>query len=317
MKSKNYVIGVDGGGTKTITALTDLEGKILKMAKSGPSNLRNSGIKRAVLNIGKGILKVTENFEGQIVSCFIALAAVEEEYRERKEEIKKALFKIPGISKILKGKLIIGSDQLAALKTGTDEKDGVILIAGTGAVCHGWWKGKEAKVSGWGWLNDEGSGFWVGQKAFQVIFKALDGRSKKTLIKEEVFKQFDVKNKEELMAKVYGFTDSPEDNFVKNVSLMSIAVDKAAKKDDKVAKEIFTEAAKELANSATRVIEKLGIEREKFPLIFVGKIFESNIVFKEVKKAIKKVAPNVKFISPQGKPVIGAVKLAIEQILGD
>ncbi len=317
MKSKNYVIGVDGGGTKTITALAGLEGKILKMAKSGPSNLRNSGIKRAVLNIGEGILKVTENFEGQIVSCFIALAAVEEEYRERKEEIKKALFKIPGLSKILKGKLIIGSDQLTALRAGTDKKDGVILIAGTGAVCHGWWKGKEAKVSGWGWLNDEGSGFWVGQKAFQAIFKASDGRSKKTLIKEEVFKQFNVKNKEELMAKVYGSIDLPEDNFVRNVSLMSIAVDEAAKKGDRVAKEIFTEAAKELAKSATQVIEKLGIEREKFPLIFVGKMFESNIVFKEVKKAIKKVAPNVKFISPKVKPVIGAVKLAIEQILGD
>lgn len=317
MKSKDYVIGVDGGGTKTITALANLEGKILKMAKSGPSNLRNLGIKKAVFNIGEGILKVTENFEGQIVSCFIALAAVEEEYRERKEEIKKALFKIPGLSKILKGKLIIGSDQLTALRAGTDKKDGVILIAGTGAVCHGWWKGKEVKVSGWGWLNDEGSGFWVGQKAFQAILKALDGRNKKTKISEEVFKQFNVKNKEELMAKVYGSIDLPEDNFVKNVSLMSIAVDEAAKKGDRVAKEIFTEAAKELAKSATQVIEKLDIEREKFPLIFVGKIFESNIVFKEVKKEIKKVAPNVKFISPQGKPVIGAVKLAIEQILGD
>lgn len=314
MKEKNYVIGVDGGGTKTITALADLEGKILKITKTGPSNLRNLGIKRAVLNIERGILKVTENFEGQIVSCFIALAAVEEEYREKKEEIKKALFKIPELSKILKGKLTIGSDQLAALKAGTDKKDGVILIAGTGAVCHGWWKGEEAKVSGWGWLNDEGSGFWVGQKAFQAIFKALDGRGKKTKISEEVFKQFNVKNKEELMAKVYGFTDSPEDNFVKNVSLMSIAVDEAAKRGDKRAREIFTEAAKELAKSAVLVIEKLSIEKEEFPLIFVGKMFESNIVFKEVKKGIKKVAPHIELIRPQVEAVIGAVKLAIEQV---
>ena len=54
---KKYVIGVDGGGTKTISALANLEGKILAFGKSGPSNVRKVGLKIAVENIAKAIKK--------------------------------------------------------------------------------------------------------------------------------------------------------------------------------------------------------------------------------------------------------------------
>jgi N-acetylglucosamine kinase-like BadF-type ATPase len=56
-------------------------------------------------------------------------------------------------------------------------------------------KGKRRKSSGWDWLADEGSAFWVGQKAFQVVFKDLDGRGQKTKIKEIAFRKFKIKNK--------------------------------------------------------------------------------------------------------------------------
>jgi len=45
-KKQKYVIGVDGGGTKTLAALADLKGKILAKAKSGSSHPRYLGLKR-------------------------------------------------------------------------------------------------------------------------------------------------------------------------------------------------------------------------------------------------------------------------------
>jgi N-acetylglucosamine kinase-like BadF-type ATPase len=302
-KIKKYVIGVDGGGTKTVAALADLERKILKLAKTGPSNPRNVGIEECVLNVSEAIKKVKG--KKKIASIFIGLAAIEEEYKQKKEKIKKEILKR---LKNFKGRLEIDSDQIVAFRSGTDEKDGVVLISGTGCVCHGWRGKKEAKTSGWGWLADEGSGFWAGQKGFQAIFKEFDGRGQKTEIKKLVFKKWKLKNKEDLLRKIY----SKDSIFL--ASSISKIIDEAAKMGDKIAILIMKEAGKELAQAAIPVIEKLNFKNEKFPLVLVGRMFESEILLNEVEKEIKKIAKKVKFLKPKFKPVVGAVKLAIENL---
>lgn len=300
---QKYVIGVDGGGTKTVAALADLRGKILRISKTGPSNLRNVGLKEAISNISEAISKVMRGFKkNEILSIVIGLAAIEEEFKSEKEKIKKEISKKTNF----KGKIEIISDQLVAFKSGTDERDGLVLISGTGCVCHGWKENKEAKCGGWGWLNDEGSGFWVGQKGYQAVLKELDGRGEKTKITKLLFKEWELKDKEALMKKIYG-KDS-----IRTVSLISRVVDKAAKTGDEVAQKIMEEAGRELAMSAISVIENLNFQNQKFPLVLIGAMFKSNIVLKEVKKEVKKIAPKVEFILPKFEPVIGAIKLAIE-----
>lgn len=306
--AERYIISVDGGGTKTRAALTDFKGRVLKMAKTGSSNLRNVGIKKAIFNISKAILKVINGVKKKdVLLICIALAAVEEEFKFRKEEIKREILKNQKISKVFQGEIKIVSDQLTAFKSGTDEKEGIVLISGTGCVARGWRKGKDEKVSGWGYLNDEGSGFWVGQKGYQAIFKDLDNRGPKTKITKLVFQNWKIKNKEELMKKVYSR------DFVRQVSLISKIVDTAAEKGDRIAKLILKEAGEELGKTTNTVIKKLNFQKQKFPLVLVGKIFNSKIVLETVKKEIKKVAPKAEFILPKVEPVIGAVKLAIEQ----
>jgi len=309
---KKYVIGVDGGGTRTVAALANLEGKILIFGKSGPSNVRKVGLKIAVENIAKAIEKALRKTDRSgILSTFIGLAAIQEEPR-LKEKVKKALFKYKEISLIFKGKLAIDSDQIIAFRAGGgNERDGVLLIAGTGCVAHGWRKGKEEKSSGWDWLADEGSAFWVGQKAFQVVFKDLDGRGQKTKIKEIAFRKFKIRNEEELMAKVYS------ENPIKIISSFSVLVDKACQQGDKIAKKILIEAGQELALAVNSVIEKLNFKKIKFPLVLVGNFFQSKVVLKTVKRGVREFAPKAEFIQPKNKPVVGAVKLALEQINGD
>lgn len=305
---QQHVVGVDGGGTKTVAALSNLRGKILKLVKTGPSNLRNVGIEKAAQSIALAIKKVLPK-KGKILSTFIGLAAVEEEYKSKKEKIKKEILKEKGVSKMKKGKIEIGSDQIIAFRAGTDKKDGIVLISGTGCVARGWRGKKEVKVSGWGWLNDEGSGFWVGQKGFQAVLKELDERGPKTKIKKLIFKEWKLENKEELLRKIYS-----EDSIVQT-SLVSRIVDEASKMGDKIAISIMKEAGRELARSATSIIKKLNFKNQKFPLVLVGGMFKSKIVLETVKRKIKKVAPKVQFIRLKIEPVIGAVKLAIEKTI--
>jgi len=311
MKTENqeYIIGVDGGGTDTIAVLADLDGKILKRAKTGSSNLRNVGFQAAVSNILEAILGTVSRIkEKRVVSILIGLPAVEEEFKVEKEKIKKEILKNSRITKILKGKIEIVSDQITAFRSGTDKQDGIVLIAGTGSVAHGWKRGKEAKASGWGWLADEGSGFWIGKKGYQAIFKDLDGRGPKTKITKLIFQDWKLKNKETLMKKVYS------KDWVRDISAISKIVEKAARQGDKVALEILKDAGRELVQSSISVIKKLNFQNQKFPMVFVGSVFKSKIILNILKTEVSKVAPKTQFIHPKQEPVLGAVKIAIEQI---
>jgi len=309
-KPKLYVIGVDAGGTKTDVALADLRGKILAITRPGSASPRNLGIEESVFNIAKGIKEVLKKTRkgGKIISTFVALPSIEEEYKERKGDILEKLKEQKGISKILKGKILIGSDQIAAFRSGTKGKDGVLLIAGTGCVAHGWKGEKEAKISGWGWLADEGSAFWVGQKVFQTILKNLDKRGSETFLTELAFREFKTKDKIELLKRIYS------QNPTEIVPKFSIICDKASKKGDRIAKRIMAEAGKELALAAKKVIQELKFQRIKFPLVLIGSMFKSKIVLNKIKKDIKKIAPKAQFIRPREGPVRGAIRLAIDDL---
>jgi len=297
-ENKIYVIGVDGGGTKTEAALADSEGKILKLVRVGPSNPRNVGIEQCIFNISEAIKKLKKG--KKISAIFIGSPALEEEFKSMKKKILKRLN--------FKEKIKIGSDQIIAFRSGTNERNGIVLISGTGCAVHGWRGEKESKVSGWGWLDDEGSGFWVGRRGFQAVFKELDGRGPKTFITKLLFQELKLKSKEALLKKIYS------KDFVRDVSLISRIVDEAANRGDRIAKNIMIEAGQELAESAIIIIKKLNFKNEKFPLVLVGGMFDSKIVLKTVKKEIKKVAHKAKFIQPRVEPVIGAIKLAIENL---
>ncbi len=303
---KQYIMAIDGGGTKTMAVLCDLNGKIIKKAKCGCSNFAKIGIEQAVNNIADAIEKVLNYDKNiEIVSTCIALAGIEESVKIKNIILKK-LALCPKISKIFRGKLIIESDQLAGFYSGSDEKYGIVLIAGTGSVAHGWKRGKQTKASGWGWLSDKGSSFWIGQKAIKSVFKDLDKRGGKTKITNMILKKFDIKTPEQLYDKIYINNDAK-----KVIPYFSILVNKAAEKKDKIAYSILEQAGKELALSANTVIKKLNFQKQEFPLVLIGSLFKSKIVLKITKKEIKKFAPKAKFILPSQEPITGAIKIAI------
>lgn len=314
MKNKNsqYVIGIDGGGTKTVAALANLNGKILAKAESGPSNPDKIGMEMAILNIRKAIKKVLKKYQKEKMALiYLALAAGLEKDKKKKTIIKKNLLKYPEFSWLSKKKIIVEGDQLAAFRSGTDKKEGVVLISGTGSVAIGWRRGKEVISGGWDWLlGDDGSGFWLGQRALRAVCRQLDGRGGKSRLTGLIFKKWKIKKEKELMKMVY--FDYKKD-FVEQISLLSPLIDRAVKEGDKIAKDISIEGGKELALAAIQVIKKLNFEKEKFPLVLVGGTFESTIVLNTVKKEVKKIAPEVEFIRPKQAPVIGAIKLALEQ----
>ncbi len=302
MKEDFFIIGVDGGGTKTIGVLADSHGKILRKIKIGSSNPKKIGLEKALFNLKKLISKISQGKEKKIKLAYLGLAGGLERDKEKKEEIERKL------QRFFDFKIVVEGDQKIAFVSGTEEKEGVVLIGGTGSIAMGW-KGKKREISGgWDWLvGDQGSAFWTGRRALEEAIKSFDQRAKESQLKKLIFEKLKIKGGKDLYKKIY------TGDFVTKIASLSKIVDLAAKRRDNKAKKILEEASKELAQMALAVIRKLKFKKN-FPLVLVGGIFKSEIVLKGVKKEIKKHCPKAKFIIPTKEPVFGAVRLALEEI---
>jgi len=307
---KQFVIGVDAGGTKTEAALADLSGTVIKTAKAGPASLRANGIKASCRGVADAVAKVMpKEKNAAVASTFIGFPAFAEEYRTKKREILKELAKNSRIKKIFSGCVGIGSDQAVAFRAGTDAKDGIAAIAGTGCVVHGWNGAKEVKVSGWGWLSNEGSGFWIGKEAFLAILKSHDGRGEGTALTKMVFEKFRLKNIDALMA--FAYKDP-----LRNLPLLSIICNEAAKTGDRVAQAILREAGQEIACSVGTAARQLGFSNgAKIPLVLVGGTFKSKFFLDAVVADVSNCGIKFAIIKPN-LPALGAAKIALDNING-
>jgi len=298
--AKEFFIGIDGGGTKTIAALANEKGKILKEIEIGPTNPNKIGFQRTILNLRKLLFRISK--KASIKLAYLGLAGGLERDKEKREEIKREL------QKFFNFPIFVDGDQRIAFRAATDEKDGIVVISGTGSIAVGWKGNKEEICGGWDWLiGDQGSGFWVGKKVLQECVKFLDGRISKFSLKDVIFDHFKIKKDVDFYKICYC------EDFVLKVASISKVIDEMAKRGDYFSKSILVKAGEEVSRMAISVIKKLRFEKEKFPVVFVGGMFKSKIFERKVKRSINKVAKKTKFILLKQKPVIGAIKLAIEE----
>lgn len=57
----DYILGVDGGGTKTAALIADIKGNHMAESESGSSNYKSIGVKSAKENINNAVISVIEN----------------------------------------------------------------------------------------------------------------------------------------------------------------------------------------------------------------------------------------------------------------
>ena len=304
MKDKTqYVIGIDGGGTKTVAVLADLKGKTLKRVETGSTNPNKIGFEKAIFNLKKIIAKITKSYsKDKIGFCYLGLAGGLERDEEKREKIKNFLEKEFSFPVKVEG------DQKIAFRSGTDAQNGLLIISGTGSISMGWRKKREAIAGGWDWLlGDQGSAFWAGKRTLEEVAKSFDGRKPATKLQNLIFRKWKIKEEKDLYQKFYG------PDFVEKTASVSKILDSAVLKGEKIVKKILKEAGKELAQMAISVVKKLKF-KEEFPIVLVGGMFKSKIVLKTVKKEMRKYARGARFVRPKKEPVVGAVKLALESL---
>lgn len=304
-------MGIDGGGTKTAMVLADQNGRILASIKTGQSNVHNAASKEIAGEIREGMFALFKKAKLSKLTRFaavgIGLAGLDskKDYGVARNIFKKALSgHLPGT-----GKIKIVNDTVIGFWSGTDKREGICMIGGTGSNCYGITKrGKEAWASGLGHiLADEGGGYYQGLRALKAAAKSFDGRGPKSLLEKMILKHYSVKNIRDLIPIIYYKPYGKSD-----IGQLAYLVEDACVKGDKVALQIAGDSADELVLMVKAVAEKLKFKKQSFDLVLIGGVIQGDpFVNRRFKREIRKLYPKVRLIIPKNKPVIGAVKLAL------
>lgn len=306
-----YLLGIDGGGTRTRAVLATTGGKVLGYGEGGSGNYRIAG-----LRIAKESLRAAIN--GAFAAANLSVQDVEVGYfglagvgrDEDRVIMRQALSEFAPLYHTL----ILENDGIIAMTGATVAQPGVVIISGTGSMIYGRnQQNQTARSGGWGPLiGDEGGGYDIGRKALMSVMRQADGRGPKTLLTESIFAEWGVEHHQQLAAKAYR-----EETQRPHIAALSILVKRAAALGDQVALKILEEATFELALAANAVIRNLHMEEDHFPVALVGGGFDQDSSWSfGLEDLIQKVAPGSYVSAPIYHPVIGALLSALQEYHG-
>ena len=302
-----YVIGVDGGGTKTEFVLLDFSGNIIGRERGESTNYQVVGgekLKQELIDCFSRLLNSTNVSSNKIEQIFLGLAGAGRE-SDRKEIV--ALFRDTDFSE----KITVDSDAMVALAGAFGTRPGIIIISGTGAICFG--KNSEGRVvraGGWGYLlGDEGSGYFIGREAIIAALKDLDGRGEKTKLRKKLEEHFELSSIDQIIPQVY-------QNRIDRVAIANLApiVFEQTNQGDTIAEEIIRNTGKELGRLAKAVAQKLNFKADEIKVALIGSIFkQKDMLINEISKELYEVSWNVEIIDPMFAPQFGAAMVALQK----
>lgn len=300
-----YVIGMDGGGTKTKVCAADLNGHIFDSFLGGSMNINSQGVDGVRQNLAFIFEELRQKGADWALLKGICLGAAGISNPLARQTLKDCVL----AAGITREPLILGDHEIALYGAHGCGK-GLILIAGTGSVCYGMdGAGKQARAGGFGHLiDDEGSGYAIGRDVLGAIVRAEDGRQAPTCMKEAVLHQLNLASTAELIRYVY----SPQTS-KKEIAALAPCVMQGIDAHEAVAERILDKAAEQLAEMVFAVLRQLGLKTAE--LAFCGSVLLKNeSLAKRLQKKIKCQYPEVACIYPKQEAAVGAVLSCLQAI---
>lgn len=290
---KSYVLGIDGGGTKTAFVLCDTEMNEVSSITLGVSNPNDIGMTRSQEVLREGIGKVTGNIPLSSVYMFAGIAGTVS--GTAKGEFMK-FFDNFGFAAYM-----CGSDTDNIISAGLDKDDGLAIIMGTGFCIYRVLDGKKHQIAGFGYFLDEGgSAFNLGREALSAVYSDGDGTGEKTVLSELVNK-IDGTDRKSLISKIYS-------GGKRVIASYAPLVFEAEAMRDAVATEIIARNMRYVAEKIERAAEDFPADAKVRVVITGGLTNEGSICERLYKEMAHPEGYAIEILNK--KPVEGSLKLA-------
>jgi N-acetylmuramic acid 6-phosphate etherase len=334
-QTAELVLGIDGGGTKTVACLAPREGKrgqppfvrstlravpangdcplfpeipqvhceCIGRGAAGPSNIQAVGPAEALANLDRAIAAAFADARvepGPVAAAVLALAGSDRE--ENRQLIGRW-----AEGRQLARRAVVVHDALPVLAAGTPQGWGVALIAGTGSLAFARDRaGRTARSGGWGYLfGDEGSAYAIAVAGLRAAAQAADGRGPTTLLLPAFQQRWNLPNALAMIPAVYPLAGDRA-----AIAALAAVVTAAAAAGDGVAQRILDEAAGQLAEMVAAVGRSLELPAA-VPLALAGGLLTGDdAVQKRLVAELHRRGLQPEPVIAVTDPALGAVRLA-------
>ncbi len=301
----DIVLGVEGDGEHSNAVLADTAGTLLGVgANDDSSDWDQNGIAAAASALRSCVteaLNAAELTTNDVEGSVFALAGVDFPVDERR---------LAGIPEAigLGGRCRIVNDSFAALRAGTDQPYGVVIIAGTGSVIAGRnRKGVEYRSLGLGPdFGDYGSESDISEDALRAVADAFTGRGPQTELTRLLCEATGCLTVVDLL-------DGTARDRIDSTRFAPLVMEAAAA-GDPVSRSLLAHAGSMLGATAVHIIRTLGMEDTAFDLVLARALFNggSSDLIDALEACIRPVAPDAHFHRLEIAPVVGSALLALE-----
>lgn len=253
-----YVIGVDGGGTKTQAVAYSLTGEKLAMHTGGASNLAN-GYDSSVRHIDECIANVLQ--PGKLVRIALGIAGVKGGTFAT-DLVEHLESKHPGV------KIELENDVVFAHRAMFKGGDGLLVSAGTGSIAI--YKQNTADyhlLGGWGHLlGDQGSGYDLAIALYRYCTYCDDYQIDSPLVKQ-FYALYGYENSRDFVPFIYN-------SVKKDIAEAALYLAQAATAGDKMAQTLIENCAQTFAEYLICALQAREIK--DLPVQFFGSVILKN-----------------------------------------
>ena len=309
-----YVLGVDGGNTKTIAIVAALDGTILGTGRGGCGDIYNASIDGT--NLPNSAAAAIANIEYAIET---ALQAAE----VKAVDLVTAVFNMAGadwpedfalLETAMKARgyghsLTIQNDAMGVLHAGVADNIGVSVICGTGAATGA--RGPDGRT--WHssmWQDQIQGSLAMSRTAFDAVIRSELGIEPPTTLKQRFLDYFGLESVEEML---HFFTGRVQRQAKRLDGLTRFLLDEA-EAGDVVARQIVQEHGRALGNFAGVAARFVGLERTPFSLVLAGGVLRhpSKLLANTIIERVQLTSPEVRPIRCRFEPIIGVLFSALE-----
>jgi N-acetylglucosamine kinase-like BadF-type ATPase len=304
------VIGIDGGGTKTVAWLAPLNDPentiVLGRGHAGPGNPRAVGFESAQTNIDAAIAAAfadAKQSRRTVAAACFGLAGAGREAEQNRISAWATDRKIAS-------RVHVTGDAEPILAAASPSNCGIALICGTGSLAWGRnASGQIARCGGWGYLlGDEGSAYAIARDGLKAAFQSLD-RDPSTTLLARFQERLRAATPDELIDRIY----SAEMTRQRLASLADVVF--AAAASDRVAKDIVLLAADDLTEMIGVVGRQLGFVAGRYTLAITGGILLNQAELRDhLTAGTDQLGYRPKETVLVREPARGAVALARDQL---
>lgn len=297
-----YYLGIDAGGTKTESAVSN-GAELLGQATTGTSKVLRVGEAEARRNLRQSVLEACDaagikptdisqvciGMSGASVAGLVAWA------EGVIHELGPAHVKVMG-------------DHIVAHRAAFGTMPGVLVVAGTGSIAYGRNdQGEAARAGGWGpTVSDEGSAYWIGREAVAAALRMHDLASSNGLY-SMIVQFWNAQSPEEVVKIANSDVNA-------RFAQLSTMVSAAADKGDAAAREIMVRAGEQLAALAGAVITRLWPADTVVRVAMAGGVLQnSSLIRQSFQEALHRRHPRAAISFAYVRPVLGALAMAAQQ----